>query len=63
MKTMDMPESCDKKQPSAKKTYRKPSVQVYGTLSQITQSQTNPNAHVLDAGGNPAGGGNPNNRT
>ena len=61
MKTMDTPESSDKKQLSAKKTYRKPSVQVYGTLSQITQSQANPNAHVLDAGGSP--GGNPNNRT
>ena len=57
MKTMDMPESCDKKQPNPKKTYRKPSVQIYGTLNQMTRNQVNP-GHVSDGGG-----GNPTNRT
>ena len=36
-----------------KKTYRRPNVQVYGTLSQITQAQANPGAHILDGAGGP----------
>jgi hypothetical protein len=31
-----------------KRAYHKPSVQIYGTLSQITQAQPNPAAFALD---------------
>ncbi len=36
-----------------KKTYRRPSVQVYGTLSQITQATPNTAPHALDPNSDP----------
>jgi|KBSSwiStaDraftv2_1062776.scaffolds.fasta_scaffold812125_1 hypothetical protein len=38
---------------TVKKPYRRPSVQVYGTLSQITQTNNNPAASALDPGATP----------
>jgi hypothetical protein len=39
---------------AVKKPYRRPSVQVYGTLSQITQASNNPASTALDPGATPA---------
>ena len=36
-----------------KKAYRRPSVQVYGTLSQVTRSSATPGTHRIDAGFDP----------
>lgn len=51
--------SGDNQQQQAKKTYRKPSVQQYGTLREITQIAGHSATHVPDGGGAPA----PSNRT
>ncbi len=50
---------------TGKRTYRRPSVQVYGTLSQITQATPNVAGHVLDPLATPASpsGQQNNNRT
>jgi hypothetical protein len=42
-------------QPSGKKAYRKPSVQVYGTLSEMTQAVNGDAGHPKDNGNNVAG--------
>jgi hypothetical protein len=50
MQTADKQQSSDIKQPAPKKIYRKPSIQVYGTLRQITSGSNTP-GHVADGGG------------
>jgi hypothetical protein len=42
----------ENQQPNVKKTYRKPAVQVYGTLSQVTGTRFTPGKHA--DGGTPA---------
>jgi hypothetical protein len=62
METRKKPEGQWGEDASKKKPYRKPAIQIYGTLSQLTQNQTNPAANVLD-GGAPNPPANPTNRT
>lgn len=38
-----------------KKPYRKPCVQEYGSLREMTQTSKNPKVHGHDGGGTPAG--------
>ncbi len=40
-------------QPAGAKAYWKPSVQLYGTQSDVTRSSNNGTPHLLDGGGGP----------
>jgi len=51
--------SVDNQQPQAKKPYRKPCVQEYGNLREMTQNAPHSPSHVSDGAGPPA----PANRT
>ncbi|MGI8838452.1 MAG: hypothetical protein ACR2H4_17690 [Pyrinomonadaceae bacterium] len=54
METTDRKNSDEVMKTAERKEYRKPSVQVYGTLSQITQtSPAAPNTNRLDPGSPP----------
>jgi hypothetical protein len=44
----DQQEFSDDKKPDGKKTYRKPSIQVYGTLGQMTQAGNSVPGHAAD---------------
>lgn len=55
MNSVDNPQLDDEQRSGAsKKPYRRPSVQVYGTLSQITQATSTPAVSALDPGSSPA---------
>jgi hypothetical protein len=49
MNKQHAPDAAVKEPSGGKKTYRKPAIQVYGTLAQVTNASPGPNTKMIDS--------------